>query len=170
MRLIGGVMCSGAAPKVNIVGLGCSQHPTPWQGSPATCRWNKGSPATPHSNNTPRHFDGWLGQLIRLRDQTCTDPYCDAPIRHLDHIIRHSDDGPTTLENARGTCERGNYVREMPGWHISLIDCGFHSGPHTTSPHPQDTTTSAAPRPTLSRSLIVVTSLSRDLCHTHGLS
>ena len=56
-----------------------------------------------------------------------------------------------------------------PGWHISLIDCGFHSGPHTTSPHPQDTTTSAAPRPTLSRSLIVVTSLSRDLCHTHGL-
>ena len=115
MRLIGGVMCSGAAPNANTAGLGCGQHPTPWQCSPATCRWNKGSPATPHSNNTPRHFDGWLGQLIRLRDQTCTDPYCDAPIRHLDHIIRHSDDGPTTLENARGTCERGNYVREMPG-------------------------------------------------------
>ena len=80
---------------------------------------------------TRRHFDGWLGQLIRLRDQTCTDPYCDAPIRHLDHIIRQCDGGPTVLENGRGTCERGNYVREMPGWHISLIDCGFHDGPHT---------------------------------------
>jgi hypothetical protein len=30
-----------------------------------------------------------------------------------------------------GGCERGNDVREMPGWRISLIDCGFHSGPHT---------------------------------------
>jgi hypothetical protein len=82
-------------------------------------------------DSTRRHFDGWLGQLIRLRDQTCTDPYCDAPIRHLDHITRHSDGGPTVLENGRGTCERGNYVHEMPGWHISLIDCGFHDGPHT---------------------------------------
>jgi hypothetical protein len=22
------------------------------------------------------------------------------------------------------------YVREMPGWNIKLIDCGFHGGPH----------------------------------------
>jgi hypothetical protein len=62
---------------------------------------------------------------------TCRDPYCESPIRHLDHIIRRADGGPTILENGRGTCERGNYVREMPGWHITLIDCGFHSGPHT---------------------------------------
>ena len=46
-------MCSGAAPNVNIAGLGCSQHPTPWQCSPATCRWNKESPATPHYVTTP---------------------------------------------------------------------------------------------------------------------
>ena len=82
-------------------------------------------------DSTRRHFDGWLGQLIRLRDQTCTDPYCDAPIRHLDHIIRHSDGGPTILENGRGTCERGNHVREMPGWHINLIDAGLLGQPHT---------------------------------------
>jgi hypothetical protein len=30
-------------------------------------------------DSTRRHFDGWLGQLIRLRDQTCTDPYCADP-------------------------------------------------------------------------------------------
>jgi hypothetical protein len=77
-----------------------------------------------------RCFDGWMAKLIRLRDHTCRDPYCDAPIRHIDHITRHSDGGATTLENGRGECQRGNLVREMPGWHIKLIDCGFHTGPH----------------------------------------
>ena len=38
MRLIGRVMCSGAAPNVNTAGLGCGQHRTPWQCSPAICR------------------------------------------------------------------------------------------------------------------------------------
>jgi Domain of unknown function (DUF222) len=79
---------------------------------------------------TRRCFDGWLAKLIKLRDHTCRDPFCDAPIRHLDHITRHSDGGPTTLENGRGVCARGNLVREMPGWRIKLIDCGFHTGPH----------------------------------------
>jgi Domain of unknown function (DUF222) len=77
-----------------------------------------------------RRFDGWLAKLIKLRDQTCRDPYCDAPIRHIDHITRHSDGGATTFENGRGECARGNLVREMPGWRIKLIDCGFHGGPH----------------------------------------
>ncbi len=77
-----------------------------------------------------RCFDGWLAKLIRLRDQTCRDPFCDAPIRHIDHIIRYSDGGLTTYINGRGECKRGNLVREMPGWRIKLLDCGFHSGPH----------------------------------------
>ena len=77
-----------------------------------------------------RHFHGWLAQLIKLRDQTCRDPFCDAPIRHIDHIIRHADGGLTSYLNGRGTCARGNYVREMPGWHITFVDCGFHCGPH----------------------------------------
>jgi hypothetical protein len=81
-------------------------------------------------NPTRRYFDGWLAKLIRLRDQTCRDPYCDAAIRHIDHITRHADGGATTYINGRGACARGNQVREMPGWRIKLIDCGFHSGPH----------------------------------------
>jgi len=28
----------------------------------------------------------------------------------------------------RGVCERGNYIREMPGRRIRLIDCGYHTG------------------------------------------
>ena len=34
-----------------------------------------------------RRFDGFLAQLIELRDGgRCRDPFCDAPIRHHDHI------------------------------------------------------------------------------------
>jgi hypothetical protein len=80
--------------------------------------------------STRRCFDGWLAKLIKLCDHTCRDPFCDAPIRHLDHITRHSDGGATTLENGRGVCACGNLVREMPGWRIKLIDCGFHCDPH----------------------------------------
>lgn len=74
-----------------------------------------------------RRFTGWLGQLIRWRDLSCRDPFCDAPIRHLDHINQHRRGGPTTEANGRGVCERGNYVRELPGWHIRLLDPDTHT-------------------------------------------
>ena len=80
-----------------------------------------------------RRFDGWLAQLIRLRDQTCRDPFCDAPIRHIDHIERHTDGGPTSLTNGRGVCESGNHTREMPGWHTTLDHDGLNGPPHTVT-------------------------------------
>ena len=79
-----------------------------------------------------RRFTGWLAELIRWRDWTCRDPHCDAPIRHLDHIHRHTDGGPTTGPNGRGVCERGNYVREMPGWTVRLTDPDSHTVVTTT--------------------------------------
>ena len=67
-------------------------------------------------------FDGVLAHLIRVRDGgRCRDPFCDAPIRHLDHIRPHRAGGPTSLANGRGVCARGNYVREMPGWRVELV-------------------------------------------------
>jgi Domain of unknown function (DUF222) len=96
----------------------------------ATSNTSTGSLPIVGGDPTRRYFDGWLAKLIRLRDQTCRDPYCDAPIRHLDHIIRYTDGGPTILVNGRGTCERGNQVREMPGWHINVIDSGMLGRPH----------------------------------------
>jgi hypothetical protein len=78
-----------------------------------------------------RRFDGWLAQLIQLRDQTCRDPHCDAPIRHTDHVVPSRSGGPTTLANGRGVCARGNYVREMPGWKIDLVSNGVFGRPHT---------------------------------------
>src|SRR5215212_1284756 len=96
-----------------------------------------------------RRFNSSLGTLIRLRDRTCRDPYCDAPIRHLDHVHRHADGGPSTLANGRGLCARGNYVREMPGWTATVTNDGRHSHPHTltiTTPTGH-TYTSSAPQP-----------------------
>lgn len=97
------------------------------------------APQSPTGNPGPlvggdpirRLFDGWLAKLIKLRDQTCRNPYCEAPIRHIDHITRHSDGGRTTFDNGRGTCARCNYAREMPGWHVRVIEFGLDSRPHT---------------------------------------
>jgi HNH endonuclease len=65
------------------------------------------------------------------RPRTCRNPFCGAPIRHLDHITRHTDGGTTSYSNGRGTCERCNYTREMPGWQISVIDAEHLDKPHT---------------------------------------
>jgi hypothetical protein len=98
-----------------------------------------------------RAFDGFLAGLIRVRDGgRCRDPYCDAPIRHLDHILPHRAGGPTSFANGRGVCARGNYVREMPGWEVELIDDGLGRHPHTvrtTTPTGHAYTSTAGPAP-----------------------
>jgi hypothetical protein len=64
-----------------------------------------------------RYFTGRLAALIRARDgHRCREPYCDAPIRHIDHIRRWADGGRTTFGNGRGLCAFHNHVRETPGW------------------------------------------------------
>ena len=78
-----------------------------------------------------RRFDGHLRKLIMWRDRQCRDPFCDAPIRHIDHIQRYSDSGLTIYPNGRGECERGNYAREMPGWKVEAISSGLEGQPHT---------------------------------------
>lgn len=81
-----------------------------------------------------RAFPDGLGQFIRLRDQTCRTPYCDAPIRHIDHAEPHARSGRTNALNGRGSCERCNYVKEQPGWTVrTLFDPGGrHVAEHIT--------------------------------------
>ncbi|SEQ14430.1 HNH endonuclease signature motif containing protein [Microlunatus flavus] len=78
-----------------------------------------------------RRFTGALADLVLARDQTCREPYCDAPVRHLDHVQRHADGGPTTLPNARGLCARHNLAREQPGWSATVVHDGLGDRPHT---------------------------------------
>jgi hypothetical protein len=63
-----------------------------------------------------RPFPAPLRRFIQIRDDTCRTPYCDAPIRHHDHIIPWHNDGPTTLANGAGLCEACNHTKELPGW------------------------------------------------------
>ncbi|MDP7730827.1 DUF222 domain-containing protein [Mycobacterium sp. TY813] len=76
-----------------------------------------------------RTFPRGLAEFINLRDQTCRTPYCDAPIRHRDHITPAHHGGPTTATNGQGLCERCNYVKESPGWRVTAHD---ENGVHTT--------------------------------------
>ena len=56
-----------------------------------------------------RHF-------LLLRDQVCRTPWCDAPIRHVDHVVPAEEGGPTNLANGQGLCESCNYVKQAQGW------------------------------------------------------
>ncbi len=63
-----------------------------------------------------RRFPAGLARFIRLRDQVCRTPWCDASIRHTDHVQRHDDGGPTSGRNGQGACEACNYAKEAPRW------------------------------------------------------
>lgn len=63
-----------------------------------------------------RRFTAAQSHLLRVRDQSCRTPSCDAPIRHLDHAHRHSDGGPTDVDNGQGLSESCNHTKEAPGW------------------------------------------------------
>ena len=78
-----------------------------------------------------RRFRGALARLIAARDQVCRDPFCGAPIRQTDHVVRYADGGPTTFPNGRGACVRHNLVREQAGWQVRLVHDGLGDQPHT---------------------------------------
>ncbi len=63
-----------------------------------------------------RRFEGKLAEFLRLRDQLCSTQYCDAPIRHLDHVKDHAKGGKTSAHNGQGTCEACNYAKQAHGW------------------------------------------------------
>jgi hypothetical protein len=53
----------------------------------------------------------------RPATHTCRTPYCDAPIRHHDHIDTHADGGTTSADNGAGLCAACNYAKQAEGWH-----------------------------------------------------
>ena len=63
-----------------------------------------------------RRFPDALRGFLVSRDRICRTPWCDAPIRHADHVVRVSDGGDTSADNGDGLCEACNYARESGGW------------------------------------------------------
>ncbi|MBT8159831.1 HNH endonuclease [Arthrobacter sp. GN70] len=68
------------------------------------------------ADSKARLFPPGLRRLIQVRDNTCRTPYCDAPIRHLDHILAWHLGGTTNQNNGAGLCEACNHTKELPGW------------------------------------------------------
>lgn len=77
-----------------------------------------------------RHFPKGMAAFIALRDQRCRTPYCDAPIRHIDHVTPCHAGGETSVANGQGLCEACNYTKENPGWSVTTVS--DESGRHTT--------------------------------------
>jgi hypothetical protein len=69
-------------------------------------------------DSTRRVFPAGLARFIEIRDQFCSTPWCDAPIRNIDHALPHHADGATSADNGNGTCAQCNYTRQAPGWQV----------------------------------------------------
>ncbi|HEX2856404.1 MAG TPA: HNH endonuclease, partial [Propionibacteriaceae bacterium] len=94
--------------------------------APRLASWVRRLYAEPHGrlvamDSDQRYFPHGLAEFITLRDDTCRTPYCDAPIRHIDHITPYADGGPTSETNGQGLCERCNHARQAPGWSARTV-------------------------------------------------
>jgi hypothetical protein len=64
-----------------------------------------------------REFGENQARFIRVRDHgTCRTPWCDAPIREIDHIEDHARGGPTAITNGQGYCIACNRTEQAAGW------------------------------------------------------
>ena len=69
-----------------------------------------------------RTFPAALALFIDLRDQSCRTPWCDAPIRHRDHVVPDHVGGPTSAGNGQGLCEACNQAKEAHGFTATARD------------------------------------------------
>ncbi len=97
-----------------------------------------------------RAFTAGQRRFLRLRDQQCRTPWCDAPIRHTDHVTPVAHGGKTSIDNGQGYCQACNHAKQAPHWitHpngpeiVTVTPTGhrYHSRP----PDPPGTTTPAS--------------------------
>ncbi len=68
-----------------------------------------------------RAFPAGLARMIRWRDTTCRTPWCNATIRHSDHVVPHHRGGSTSFANGQGLCARCNLLKEHGLWVLSPL-------------------------------------------------
>ena len=81
-----------------------------------------------------RLFTHGLRRFLIIRDQHCRTPWCDAAIRHLDHVVAAADRGATSAANGQGHCQACNYAKQAPGWRASPGPGGAGDTVVTTTP------------------------------------
>lgn len=120
---------------------------------PAAIARNPGTGALTGLESVARCFPTGLARFIDIRDRTCRTPWCDAPIRHRDHIKAHDDGGPTSEFNGAGLCAACNYAKQADGWRAEPILAPLHTYQLTTpSGHTYQSTAPPLPRPARKRS------------------
>ncbi|MFF1829493.1 HNH endonuclease [Paenarthrobacter sp. NPDC058040] len=98
------------------------------------------------TDSRARFFPPGMRRFVETRDHLCRTPYCDAPIRHYDHIIPWAQGGQTTLTNAAGLCEHCNHTKENPGWSAKPQPGKRHTL-HVTTPTGHSYHSTAPPLP-----------------------
>ncbi|MCW2132249.1 HNH endonuclease [Arthrobacter sp. VKM Ac-2550] len=73
-----------------------------------------------------------MQRMIQARDQLCRTPWCDAPIRHHDHVVPWRDAGATSEVNGQGLCEACNLAKETDGWYAQRVPGPRHTVETTT--------------------------------------
>jgi hypothetical protein len=64
-----------------------------------------------------RTFPRALADFLAIRGMgICATPWCDAPVRHSDHIHPVEARGPTDETNGQGLCEACNHAKQAEGW------------------------------------------------------
>ena len=67
-------------------------------------------------DSSARFFTANQRKFLVLRDQVCRTPWCDAPVRHADHVVSAVEGGQTVVDGGQGLCEACNYAKQAPGW------------------------------------------------------
>jgi Domain of unknown function (DUF222) len=91
-----------------------------------------------------RRFTGWLAKLITLRDRWCREPFCTAPIRHVDHIVPPAMAARPAMTTAAACANTTTTYARCPAGRSAQSARPANHTPPAPPPRP-GTTTSAAP-------------------------
>jgi hypothetical protein len=129
------LLAGGSAPGVLLEGSAAGVGTVPAQvarelvaaGMDADAAWLRAIYVDPQgrllaTTSASRFFPDGIMNLLRARQQgVCATQYCDAPVRHADHVVPHGDGGPTSLANGQGLCVRCNHAKQAPGWSQAVL-------------------------------------------------
>jgi 5-methylcytosine-specific restriction endonuclease McrA len=142
------LLAGGQEPAVVVEGMpvGAGVVPAPVvrnlvaQGIDADAAWLRAIYADPHgrllaTTSTSRFHPPGLSVMLRAREQgICATSWCDAPVRHLDHVTPHAEGGETSLGNGQGMCVRCNHAKQAPGWRQKVTEVDGRHAVETLTP------------------------------------
>ncbi len=85
------------------------------------------------SNRSIPYFDPPRAWTL-ARDQTCRTPWCDAPVRHVDHVMPSAERRTTEAHDLQSYCEGCSYAKQAPGWRTRAGIAGVLVNQHEQTP------------------------------------